>query len=302
MARIALVSQLDLPTWEVDDAPLHAALRALGHEISQPAWDDEGVDWGTFDLAVLRTTWNYAHQVDRFVAWAEEVERATQLVHDAAVVRWNTHKSYLRQLEQAGVTLAPTLWFERGTDAEEAWEAMVGEGWDRVFLKPLMGQTARETLRGSTTETDRRSVMEHLARLLPVEPMMAQPYLASVETRGEHSAVFFGGSFSHGVRKVPVPGDYRVQDDFGASDMPVEMSGAQLSLALQTLEAARGLLRRSRPFDYARIDMLEMAGGRWVLNELEVVEPSLFFRHAPRGAARFAQVLHNLVGPDQTSG
>ena len=57
--------------------------------------------------------------------------------------------------------------------------------------------------------------------------MMLQPYLETVETEGELSALYFDGVFSHGVRKIPVPGDYRVQDDFGASDEPYSFSLAE---------------------------------------------------------------------------
>ena len=51
-----------------------------------------------------------------------------------------------------------------------------------------------------------------------------QPYLETVETTGEWSSIHFGSELSHCVQKVPVAGDYRVQDDFGASDRFVDPS------------------------------------------------------------------------------
>jgi hypothetical protein len=60
-----------------------------------------------------------------------------------------------------------------------------------------------------------------------------------VETEGELSAIYFGGHFSHAVRKIPLPGDYRVQDDFGAHDEPVALDPAARALAERVLEPAR---------------------------------------------------------------
>ena len=37
-----------------------------------------------------------------------------------------------------------------------------------------------------------------------VGSMMVQPYLASVETGGERSLIYFNGEFSHAVRRSPV--------------------------------------------------------------------------------------------------
>ena len=107
---------------------------------------------------------------------------------------------------------------------------------------------------------------------------MVQPYLASVETHGEVSAIFIDGVITHTVRKCPVPGDYRVQDDFGASDEPFPLSEADLELAHRVVDAVEGDLV------YARTDFLRDDDGALRLTELELVEPSLFFRHAPHAA------------------
>jgi glutathione synthase/RimK-type ligase-like ATP-grasp enzyme len=120
--------------------------------------------------------------------------------------------------------------------------------------------------------------------------MLLQPYLGSVETAGERSAIFIDGAFSHAVRKVPVPGDYRVQDDFGAEDRPVELTAGERRLARAAVAAAGGDLL------YARVDLLADDRGRPRLSELELVEPSLFFRHHPAAAERLAGALLRRLG------
>ena len=47
---------------------------------------------------------------------------------------------------------------------------------------------------------------------------------------------------------------------------------------------------------YARVDFLRDDQGRLRLNELELVEPSLFFRHGPHAAERLARGLLRALG------
>ena len=122
---------------------------------------------------------------------------------------------------------------------------------------------------------------------------MLQPYIHDVESIGERSLIYFNGVWSHGVRKVPVPGDYRVQDDYGAADMPWEPPEewrAQCEVLLDSLPVT--------PL-YARCDFLSGPEGEPWLVELELIEPSLFFRHDPESPQRFAEaILDRCPHPD----
>lgn len=287
--RIALATCRDLPDREVDDRPLELALQRRGADVVQPAWDDESFEWTGVDACLIRTTWDYMERREHFVAWAEDVARATRLFNPAGVVRWNTDKRYLRELEVDGLPIVPTIWLERGSRPELA-DRLAERGWTRAFLKPAVGATSRETLRFRADAEGLAAATAHLERLLPAEDFLLQPYLASVETRGEVSAVFLDGEPTHAVRKLPVPGDYRVQDDFGASDEPTALTGEELELVRATLASAAERLGEPELL-YARVDLLSGDGGRPLLNELELVEPSLFFRHAPRAADVLAQAL-----------
>jgi len=282
--RIALATCSDLPDWEVDDRPLHIALQEREVELSHPVWDDPDVDWGAFDAVLIRTTWDYHLKRSAFIAWADRVSQKTLLLNPSSVIQWNTHKSYLRDLAQRGIATVETLWLDRGDSVDLSSEC-AARGWSRGFIKPQVGATARETLRFDVSEDGLAAAQAHIARLLPHEGLMIQPYMASVETHGEVSALFIDGQFSHGVRKVPVAGDYRVQDDHGASDEPYafpEEETARLRAFLAGLD--EDLL-------YARFDMLRHPDGSLRLIELELVEPSLFFRHGPGAAERLAEGL-----------
>lgn len=290
---LALPTCSNLPDWEVDDQALFTALERRGVPYETPIWDDPDVDWSRYDATLIRTTWDYQEKRASFVDWVRRASSQTQLINPPGVVEWNTHKTYLRDLAEHGAVVTPTLWLQAGSDIDLE-EALRTRGWTKAFIKPMVGATARETLRFEATEAGLEEANAHLNRLLPTEGMMIQPYVSTVETIGEISAIYFGGEFSHGVRKIPVSGDYRVQEDFGAQDVDYPFSSDDLLAVDEVFSALRAVMRDRFPGEelaYGRVDFLRSASGALWLNELELVEPSLFFRRAPESAERLAEVL-----------
>lgn len=97
--RIALVTYAQLPDLDADDAPLLDALTETGAHAQAVVWDDGDVDWASFDLVVVRNTWDYMDRLEEFLAWAERVSQVSTLANPVEVLRWNTDKAYLRDLE-----------------------------------------------------------------------------------------------------------------------------------------------------------------------------------------------------------
>ena len=289
---LALVTCSDLPGWEKDDRPLHAELSARGFDFEEPAWDAE-VDWARYEAALIRTTWDYMPRRDEFVAWAHRAGEKTRLFNPASVIEWNTHKGYLRELEIQGIPIAPTVWCAPGESLDVA-ETLRERGWSRGFIKPVVGACAVGTLRFDADPQGLQAAQRHADAMLQAgEGLMLQPYLSKVEVSGELSAICFEGEISHAVQKIPVPGDYRVQDDHGASDHPVELEPEARALFEEVLAAAHrcapGL--EGTPLLYARIDLMWDNRGALCVTELELVEPSLFFRHGPEGPKRLVDAL-----------
>ncbi len=154
----------------------------------------------------------------------------------------------------------------------------------------MIGATSRETLRFDVTRAGLERATNHVERLLPAEDLLLQPYLAGVEKDGEFSLFYLDGQLTHGVQKLPRPGDYRSQDDFGAEDRSWEPTAAQIDVAQQALGCIEG------DWLYARVDLLSGDAGEPLLIELELVEPSLFFRRAPRAAATLVRGLARRLG------
>ena len=251
-------------------------------------WDAD-VAWREFDGALIRTPWDYhLGRAAEFQERIEHIGRETRLENSAAVVRWSLDKRYLRALADHGVAMLSTAWIEPGTtwSAEQIGSWLDERHLTRGFLKPVVGANAIGTLRFDRTSSEEAA--RHLLEEAAGHGWMLQPYLDSVETLGEVSAILLDGEWSHGVRKIPAGGDYRVQDDWGATDRPEEFSADQRAIATDVVQIAERILGVEAPLLYARVDFLEDAAGSLWLTELELVEPSLFFRHHRPAARRLA--------------
>jgi glutathione synthase/RimK-type ligase-like ATP-grasp enzyme len=278
--RVALVSS-ERGLGIDPDLPLaSAALREAGYEVDVVRWDDEAVAWDDVALAVVRSCWDYAWRLEEFLTWAESVPR---LRNGVEMLRWNTDKVYLRDLEKAGLPVVPTVW--NPVRADELPDA--GE-W---VVKPSISAGSRDTARWS----ERSAALAHVAELaLAGRTAMVQPYLTSVDDGGETAMLFIGGRFSHAVRKGPLlqPGEGVRQDRDSRGDLRrTEPSPAQREIADAVFDAIGKLVPDAPPPLYARIDLVHDPAGRPVVLELELTEPSLFLPQAPEAAGSLARAV-----------
>jgi glutathione synthase/RimK-type ligase-like ATP-grasp enzyme len=255
--------------------PLREALQAIGVEAATRAWDDPTVDWGAAQACVLRSTWNYLHHHQEFLAWVDRCAAVTALWNPPPVVRWNSHKGYLCELASRGLPVVPTRLVKRG---ERASLVELAEDWPEVVVKPAVGAGSWGTVRATRAELP--AAQAHLDTLLATRDMLVQPYFHSVHHHGERAVIWIDGQFSHEVRKTPrFSGDAE-----GISDgMPV--GAPEREVAEAVLAAAPGTLL------YARIDLARDEEGRPHLMELELIEPSLFFFKYPPAAAVMASAI-----------
>lgn len=279
---VALVTCSQFPELSRDDGALLAALTRRQVRARPAVWDDRGVEWSSTRLCVIRSTWDYTTRREEFLAWAETVSGEAQLWNPVEVLRWNTHKTYLRDLAFQGISIVPTVWLAAGSRVNLG-PLLAEQGWPEAVVKPAVSASARETIRVSSQTLKAGQV--HLDRLLSAEDVVVQLYLASVETAGELSVMFIDNEFTHAVRKRPARGDFRVQEEFGGSDERVTPTEGELELAGAALRAA------GRATLYARADLVHGDGGALHLAELELVEPELFLRHAPEAAERLADAI-----------
>ncbi len=283
--KIAAITCKHLPNGVADDQPLFQQIRQLGIEVDVVGWQAD-TDWSVYDACLLRSVWDYHEQMAAFTAWLETTSQVSHLINHSDLVRWNSNKNYLQELQSFGVTVAPTAWLRQSDDFDLAhWTSE--HPAPKYFLKPVVGADSSGTCRFTPDANGLHAAKQHLSVWLPQVDMMLQPYLSSVETFGETSLIYFNGCFSHAVRKIPVKGDFRVQDTFGATDISYQPNGIEMALAKACLEYISDTYQ---PAVYARLDFLHEDGAVY-LNEAELIEPSLFFNHDDRAAPRFAAAI-----------
>jgi glutathione synthase/RimK-type ligase-like ATP-grasp enzyme len=270
--RIAIASsKAKLPP---SDQALLESLAGHGITVDSALWTSSDVDWRIFDCVLVRSCWDYHLRVDDFRGWLTRLEGSGAVVlNPLSLIRWNLNKRYLKELSRAGVSIPPTVWIEPAEEFELA-AVCRSHGWKSAVVKPLISASAHGA--------ERR--MQGPVR----GPAMIQEYLASIRTEGEWSLMYFGGRFSHAVRKMPRDGDFRVQAEFGGTVEAVDPDQPMLAFAGLALTHLPELAA------IARVDVLP-DGRRHVLMELEVIEPELFLESAPGAKDRAASAVLNAI-------
>lgn len=290
MTRVAYAtSDPRFEGWE-DDRLSAGVLASRGIEVDFVAWDG-AVDWEGFDLVVVRSTWDYSDRLDEFLDWTERVG-SERLRNIPDMIRWNTDKRYLAELDAAGLPVPPTALVAPG--------GPVPELGGRVVIKPVRGAGARDT--GVFDDHSREEAGRLLAKLGDQDELaMIQPYIPWIDERGETAAVFFAGRFAYALTKKPFLPESGVAPLKPGTSVAAGMFDDDLMTLTEASEeevelgskAVAWLARRFGQVPlFARVDMVSSPAGESVLMEVEVTEPSLYLAAAAElevpGAELFA--------------
>jgi O-ureido-D-serine cyclo-ligase len=284
--KVALVTARPARGLDEDEPPLHLAFQKAGCEVQIAEWDDPKVDWGSFDVALLRSAWDYCERIGEFLAWLERASQVTRVLNPLPLVRWNTDKHYLADLAAGGAAVVPSTFIEPGEDPAVALRRFLDTHSQAEWVvKPAIGAGSRDTQRYLRSELE--AAVAHARRLLDAKrSVLVQPYLGRVDKEGETALIFFEGQFSHSIRKGPLlpRGGTATSGLFAPETItPREPGKDELRLAEKVVSVV--------PFGtplYARVDVIRDDSGAPCVLELEMAEPSLFFVHAAGSAERFA--------------
>lgn len=284
---IALATHRGLPELAPDDRLLGPALARRGLPSFAAVWDDPSIPWGEVGAVVVRSTWDYHRRTAEFLAWIARVEDlGVTILNPPATLRWNHDKRYLRDLADAGADIVPTAWI-LPEEPRALGDVLADRGWDRAVVKPAISASAHETfLVDGASLSESESAW---SRLLRQGVVLVQPFIEEVANEGEWSLCFFSGAFSHAVCKRPLAGDFRSQAEFGGELRVAEPPSGSVEAARRLLDASQ------RRWIYARVDGV-MVGGRFLLMELELIEPGLFLDLEPEAPGRFAGAIAAEVG------
>lgn len=266
----------------IDDEHAIEPLNELGWQVSTIPWRQSNRPWSDFDAVIIRSTWDYPHDVSTFVQTLDRINRETKLANRLDLVRWNLSKTYLRDLEVKGIGIVPTLWSDSlQVSSFKDFQGKLGTA--DIVVKPVVGANGEDAFRVSPGDPSER--LERIAARFQNRGFMVQPFMRSIVQEGEYSLFFFNGKYSHAILKVPAKSEFRSQEEHGAEIHPVIPQEKLLLRARQVLDSLT-----PSPL-YARIDFVRNDADDFLVMELELIEPSLYLRTDPQAPGRFAAAI-----------
>lgn len=252
---------------ENEDQKLLRFLQGKGLDVTEAIWSDPSVAWQDYDVAVLKSPWDYFDRIGEFYAWISRIrDLGVRLLNPVDTVLWNADKHYLQDIANAGLPVTPTRFIEKG-ESPDLLPFFDLFATDRLIIKPSVSGGSKNTFRFSREDVPQ--LQPRIAALLQEEGFMVQPFLREVQEEGEWSFLFFNGRFSHCLLKKARTGDFRVQHYLGGTIHPQAPDPELLKTAEKYVrEFGRGCL-------HARVDGV-VTGGVFHLMELELIEPFLF--------------------------
>jgi hypothetical protein len=281
--RIAFATCSAKPGGSIDD---HACGRLLNADFLP--WDDDAVDWDVYDRVVLRSVRDYIWRLDEFLEWCraigpEKLRNSPELVEFSADKR-----QYMTELSVSSV---PTTFVSPG----DGPPVLAGE----VVVKPNVSAGARDTGRfGPKAYLAAHTLIERITATGRVA--LVQPYLPTIEKRGETAIVFLGGELSHVLTKrailrnegvAPVTKD-KLKVAKALQERDIVVAGvadeAQHAMACQVHDE---IVARFGVPAYVRVDLVADPDGAPVLLELEAIEPSLYLSTCRGASERLAAAI-----------
>lgn len=285
---IALVTAVAARDLDEDMPSLESALRSAGANVTVAEWDRPH-DWRRFDVAVLRSPWDYPQRFTEFMGWAESVSEQTKLLNPLPVVKWSADKHYLADLAAREVPTVFTRFIEPGEPPGPRIDELLRQpDVDEFVVKPAIGGGSRDAQRFGRAE--KQDAARHAQRMLDENrSVLLQPYLGKIDELGETALMYVEGRFSHAIRKGPLlkRKDVPTTELFAKEAItPRVPDPAELAVGVRALQA----IPADTPL-YARVDLIRDRQGEPVVLELELFEPSLFLGFSSGSAENFAAAI-----------
>lgn len=210
-------------------------------------------------LILPLAVWDYSLEYENFLHFLQELKEAQiSILNPHHILKMNADKSYLKVLEKANLPIIPSVIFRQNEDFN-----LSQISFKKAVIKPLVGQSGKG-VRFLEQKRPSKEEFPHGA--------LIQPFIESVEELGEFCFIFFGGKFHYTIHRQTQK-DWRANSNYGVKIAPlINPNKSHINLATKALKAlkASNLL-------YARVDLLPQKNGNALINEVELIEPSLYF-------------------------
>jgi hypothetical protein len=283
MSNIAFLTMDNLEGFVSYDHLAVPALNDLNHEIQFVSWR-QPADWSQFDMVIIRTTWDYQNDLDAFLGVLQKINNSEAILENSMdLVKWNIEKNYLRELDQKGNPIVPTIWETGSFNVHNVSNYFDAFDTDHFIIKPTVSANADNTFWIKKNAFGKE--LEILQNIFSQRSFMVQPFMESVVDEGEYSLFYFNGKYSHCILKTPKEHDFRVQEEHGGVIRTAQPNDTMLRQGEKAIQALPDL-----PL-YARVDFVRDDENQFLIMEMELIEPSLYFSYDLSSPKRFAQAV-----------
>ncbi len=287
-SKCALLTISDLSNFQSYDNLIVKPFRNLGWECEFIPWDSISINWDDFEAVIIRSTWDYQQKEKLFFKTLQSIEASTATLYNSLdTVKWNINKRYLLELERENISIIPTKFYD-SFDFDIVSQLFSFFNENKLIIKPCVSANADDTF------ILEQSKMENLKSVLKntfsQKNFLVQPFIKNIKSEGEYSLIYFGNRLSHVLLKTPKNGDFRVQEEHGGSLKKINKPESLLidfgNKVMQTI-----------PYQclYSRVDVVR-DGNNYLLMEVELIEPSLYFNMDPKSPQMFAKVFNKWHG------
>jgi len=284
--KVALLSMDSLENFHTYDKLLIEPMKTFGWIAEEISWRNEKVNWKGYDAVIVRSTWDYQNDPEKFISVLEKINSVSHLENNLELMKWNMNKNYLFDLEQKGVKIVDTIW-EKSFNANLKHEYFEKLNADEIIIKPNISANADNTFR--LTKENLTDNLQQLEKIFTTREFMVQPFLKNIIDEGEYSLFFFDGKFSHSVLKKPKEKDFRVQEEHGGNIQPKNVSPEIISIAENIFNKLSTI-----PL-YGRADLVRTNENEFALMELELIEPSLYLNKDDQSPLRFVKAFEERI-------
>ena len=283
--KIAILTCEKLPDLNPEDQKIIPALAQHNIQATAAIWSDKTINWSEFDYLVFRNTWDYFEKETEFKIWLDQIEKlGIKTLNPIEIIKQNIHKFYLRDMEQQGITILPTVFIDK-TDHLNLTE-LIPSHWKKAVIKPAFSAGSYLTEVFEVSQIP--AISEKYKSIAAEKELLLQEFMPEIQTLGETSFIFFNKKFSHAVNKKPVDGDFRVQSLFGGKYTLVHPSTEMIQKAQKVVDTFQEELL------YARVDGI-LIDDELYLMEIECIEPDLYFNLSENAMERFVAEIVELI-------
>jgi glutathione synthase/RimK-type ligase-like ATP-grasp enzyme len=287
MKKIAFLTMDSLENFECYDHLLVMPFNQSGWEVEEISWCKENVNWNDYESVIVRSTWDYQNNHKKFLLVLENINNSSAtLFNDFKTIKWNMNKTYLRDIQERGINIVPTIW-EKNFTVEKLKKYFAVLSTDEIIIKPNISANADNTY--LLKEGGIENFAPILSSVFKSINYMVQPFMKNIIREGEYSLFYFDGKYSHTILKTPKEDDFRVQEEHGGRLK-------QFNADLQQQKIAQNIISKLNPIPlYARVDLVRDQKDSFALMELELIEPSLYFQLNQESPQRFVMAFNKMM-------